>query len=169
MKFKRIMVFGRPGSGKSTFSWWLSQKSSIPVFHLDRFFYQAGWKERDYQMYLADLESFVARDQWIIDGNNFKSFELRYKRADLILYFCYPLATCYWRIFKRKFFFKDASIYDRAYGCYETVQWKLLKYMWNYKKLMEEDVEKLNLLYPHVLFIKITSNNQLQELKEFII
>jgi adenylate kinase family enzyme len=38
--FKRIMIFGRPGSGKSTFATWLSRALNLPLHHLDKHFYK---------------------------------------------------------------------------------------------------------------------------------
>jgi adenylate kinase family enzyme len=35
----KIMVFGLPGSGKSTFATKLAQSLNLPIYHLDRHFY----------------------------------------------------------------------------------------------------------------------------------
>ena len=56
------------------------------------------------------------QERWIIDGNSTKSLEMRYSKADLVLYFNYPRYLCYWRIFKR-LFYKNKLIDDRAEGC----------------------------------------------------
>jgi adenylate kinase family enzyme len=45
----RICIFGRPGSGKSTFAHKLHLKTGLPLYHLDRYFFVANWVERDYQ------------------------------------------------------------------------------------------------------------------------
>lgn len=49
---KKIMIFGRPGSGKSTFATWLSQSLDLPLHHLDKHFYIRNWVERDYNEFL---------------------------------------------------------------------------------------------------------------------
>jgi len=36
LPFSKVMIFGRPGSGKSTFALALSQKTGLPLHHLDR-------------------------------------------------------------------------------------------------------------------------------------
>ena len=38
---QRIMIFGRPGSGKSTFAVELALKLNLPLYHLDKYFVTA--------------------------------------------------------------------------------------------------------------------------------
>ena len=40
---KRVIVIGCGGAGKSTFSRNLSDKLDIPVYHLDKLFWNRGW------------------------------------------------------------------------------------------------------------------------------
>jgi adenylate kinase family enzyme len=42
---KRIMIIGSCGSGKTTLATQLGKKTNIPVIHLDREYWQAGWVE----------------------------------------------------------------------------------------------------------------------------
>ncbi|MNP06465.1 topology modulation protein [compost metagenome] len=41
----KIMTIGSSGSGKSTFSRKLGEELSIPVYHLDAYYWQPGWVE----------------------------------------------------------------------------------------------------------------------------
>lgn len=88
------MIFGRPGSGKSTFALWLHKQTGIPLHHLDRHFYIHNWIERDYEEFLAIQQSIVENEEWIVDGNSTKSFEMRYSHADMCLYFNFPRIVC---------------------------------------------------------------------------
>lgn len=159
------MIFGRPGSGKSTFASKLHNISSIPLFHLDRYFYIKNWVERNYEEFLHIQEQIVSQDQWIIDGNCIKSLELRYHRANLCLYFNYPRWLCYYRIVKR-LFTKDRTMKDRAAGCNETIQYSLISYMWNFEKRVANQIEKMKARYPQVIFIEITNNKALRILQK---
>ncbi|MDP1974532.1 MAG: DNA topology modulation protein [Alphaproteobacteria bacterium] len=125
----KIMIFGRPGGGKSTFARMLSKLTNIPVHHLDRHFYLPNWVERDYQEFLEIQQLIVETDRWIIDGNNTKSLETRYKNADLVLYFNYPKFTCYWRVLKR-FLTKKENSEDRAFSSSENIIWIIKKNIW---------------------------------------
>ena len=152
----RIMIIGRPGSGKSTFAIKLQKILNIPLFHLDKYFFSTHWKPRDYQEFLLMQQQLVDKPQWIIDGNSSKSFEMRYAQADLCLYFNFPKWLCYWRVFKR-LFHKHPDIDDRAPYCHETVRWELLKYMWDFEERMLI-IERLSIKYPNVRLVELHSD-----------
>lgn len=154
---KRIMIIGRPGSGKSTFSVQLQKKLNLPLFHLDKYFFEKNWVERDYQEFLSSQKEMISNPSWIIDGNSTKSYEMRYKNADLCLYFNFPRWLCYGRVFKR-LFHKHPDIDDRAPECSETVRWSLLKYMWNFENRVNPILQQLQSQYPHVQFIELRSD-----------
>lgn len=160
---KRIMIMGRSGSGKSTFAYELHQKTNFPLYHLDKYFFMDYWQERNYQEFIAIQQALVEQDEWIIDGNSTKSFELRYKRADVCLYFNFPRTLCYWRVFKR-LIYKDIAIDDRADNCREKVSWPLLKYMWGFEKRVNPILNLLKQNYPDVRFIEINSDTSLEKL-----
>lgn len=155
------MIFGIPGSGKSTFSVQLSDLLNVPVFHLDRHFYIENWEARNYEEFLQIQKNIVEGDDWIIDGNNSKSFEMRFSRADIALYFCYNRCQCLWRIFKR-LYFKDSRIFDRAEGCSETIRPSLLRYLWGFEKRVKYSIEDLRKRYPDVVFFEIRNDSDLQ-------
>jgi adenylate kinase family enzyme len=163
MDYSRIMIFDRLGSGKSTFALKLSKNTGLPLYHLDKYFFEDNWKERDYNEFLEVQQSLVKQDKWIIDGNSTKSFEMRYSKADLAIYFNYPKSICYWRIFKR-LFCKDKQIDDRANDCKETVRMSLLKYMWSFEERVANQLTELKSKYPNCKFIEITSDKNLREL-----
>lgn len=128
---KRIMIFGIPGSGKSTFASQLSQRLGLPLFHLDKYFFTRDWKERDYDEFLNIQKELVEKESWIIDGNATRSFEMRFSRAEIVLYFRFNRLLCLWRIFKR-LTCKDPHISDRAEGCLENVSLRLIQYLWGF-------------------------------------
>jgi adenylate kinase family enzyme len=88
---------------------------------------------------------------------------MRYKRADLCLYFNFPRYLCYWRIFKG-LLIKNPSINDRADNCHETVRWSLLKYMWGFENRVNPILNLLKQNYPNVRFIEINSDTALKKL-----
>ena len=138
-RHKRIMIFGKPGSGKSTFAIKISKKLQIPVYHLDKYFFVHNWIERNYQEFLVIQQNIVEKEEWIIDGNSIKSLEIRYVRADCIIYFNYSRVICYWRIFKRRFY-KDSIVQDRADGCKEIIRWNLLIYLWCFENRIRKQL-----------------------------
>jgi adenylate kinase family enzyme len=161
---KRIMIFGRSGSGKSTFAIWLAQKLDLPLHHLDKHFYQENWIERDYFDFLAIQQNIVDGDEWIVDGNSTRSIEMRWSRADLVIYFNFSRIICYWRILKR-FFWPNKSFDDRAPGCDEKITWSLLKYIWRFEKRVAGQLALLKESYPEALFREIKNADDLKRLK----
>lgn len=148
-KLKRIAVIGLPGSGKSTFAIRLGKILSIPVHHLDRHMFD-GRTKRDKQKFLSIKETLVNKESWIIEGCSLSTLEMRFVRADTIIYFDLPRWLCIWRVFKRLFTF-DKTIADT--GCLNSINWTLIKYIWNFDRDKRESIEKLRKLYPDVEFL----------------
>ncbi|WP_419418753.1 DNA topology modulation protein [Legionella sp. D16C41] len=163
----RIMIMGRSGSGKSTFAYQLHQHTKIPLYHLDKYFFTDYWVERNYQEFLSIQQSLVNQEQWIIDGNSTKSFEMRYQRATMCVYFNYPRYRCYWRALKR-FFCKDRRIDDRAPNCPEKLSWSLLKYMWGFENRVQALLIYLKENYPQTYFVEIRSDKELRHFMQLL-
>ena len=166
-KPQKIMIIGRPGGGKSTFALKLKEILKLPLYHLDKYFYVDNWQPRDYQAFLETQQQFVDSSTWIIDGNSTKSYENRYAKADLCLYFNFPRYQCYWRIFKR-LFHKHPDIDDRAENCKETIRWSLITYMWHFEDRVNSITRALQQKYPNVLFIEIRNMTDLATLEMLI-
>lgn len=160
----KIMVFGRPGSGKSTFAKKLHDKFNIPLYHLDKYFFKDNWVEEDYEKFTSIQKDFVSRENWIIDGNCVQSLELRYSNADLVLFFSYPKLLCLIRLFKR-LYNKNSAIDDRAKNCKESVTLKLIRYMWNFNKRVDNQVKEFRKRYPDVKFVKVKSDKDLKSIE----
>lgn len=163
--FKRVMIFGRPGSGKSTFAAWLSSVSGFPLYHLDKYFFIRNWVEQDYNVFLQRQQEMLHTEHWIIDGNSTRSLERRWSKADLVLYFNYPRALCLFRLFKR-FLSPSPSLDDRAPGCKEILRFSLLKYMWEFEERVAGDIKVLKGRYPQAVFREIRSDVDLINLKK---
>lgn len=141
-EIKKIVVFGRPGSGKSEFAHKLSHIKQLPVYHLDKYYFTEGWKKRDYKEFMRDQYEILSKKEWIIDGNCIQSLEMRAQYADLIIYFDIPRLICLWRMFKRVFH-KNTDVDDRADGCREQVRLKLINYMWKFSYRVKEIIYNL--------------------------
>jgi len=159
----RIMIFGIPGAGKSTFALKLHKQTNIPVFHLDKYMFLPGGKKRDEQEFLKMQQEMVNKDEWIIDGASVNSFEMRWKRATSVIYFNYPFWVCLWRVLKRQFS-KDKSIDDRADGKQEMISWRMVKYMWRYNKRVQPIIEELKSKYSDTQFYEVTNDKEFAEI-----
>lgn len=163
--FKKVMIFGRPGSGKSTFASSLASILSLPLHHLDKHFYTEKWAKRNYDEFVNIQKNIVNSNTWIVDGNCTSSLEMRWSKADLVLYFNFPRVICYFRVLKR--FFKPNKILDdRAPECYETIRFSLLKYMWGFEKRVSTQATLFKEIYPDIIFREIKSKNDLSKLNQ---
>ena len=91
---KKIIVIGCPGSGKSTFSLALGEKTSIPVYHLDMMFWNEDGTTVDKETFLHRLRIVIREECFIIDGNYSSTMDERISAADSVFFLDYPVDIC---------------------------------------------------------------------------
>ena len=91
---KKVIVIGCPGSGKSTVSRTLHNKTGIPLYHLDMMYWNADKTTVEKSVFLERLSAVLEKDEWIIDGNYGSTMELRMAACDTVIFLDYPLAVC---------------------------------------------------------------------------
>ena len=90
----KIIVIGCPGSGKSTFSKELHNRTGIPLFHLDMMFWNADKTTVEKSVFRKRLLNILKLDKWIIDGNYQSTMESRLRECDTVFFLDYSLETC---------------------------------------------------------------------------
>ncbi len=126
---QRVLVIGSPGAGKSTFARALANRIALPLIHLDAEYHLPGWIERDEDEWRARLETLVAGERWIIDGNYGGSMDFRLSRADTAILLDYSVLVCLWRVLKRIVTLRGRVRPDAAPGCPERLDWEFLGYV----------------------------------------
>ena len=91
---KKIIVIGCPGSGKSTFSRRLQERTGIPLFHLDRMNWNPDGTNVDRPVFQERLERVLREDRWILDGNYGATMEQRFRACGTVFFLDYPLEVC---------------------------------------------------------------------------
>ena len=91
---KKIIVIGCPGSGKSTVSRALHNKTGVPLYHLDMMYWNADKTTVEKSVFLERLSAVIEKDEWIIDGNYGSTMELRMAACDTVIFLDYPLDVC---------------------------------------------------------------------------
>ena len=91
---KKVIVIGCPGSGKSTVSRALHNKTGIPLYHLDMMYWNADKTTVEKSVFLERLSAVLEKDEWIIDGNYGSTMELRMAVCDTVIFLDYPLDVC---------------------------------------------------------------------------
>lgn len=136
---KKVAIFGKPGSGKSTLSKALTQATHLELHALDSILFNADGSQIDRQAYDYKHRAILHSENWIIDGfGPISSFYQRLEAADTLIYIDLPYAVSYWLVTKRLLkglFIKPAgwpsgsSVIKGTLQSYKTL--KLCPKFWN--------------------------------------
>lgn len=90
----KIIVIGCPGSGKSYFSKRLSSILKIPVYHLDNIWWKPDGSHITRAEFDDDLHQIFAADEWILDGDYSRTYQIRMDACDTIVFLDYSKEQC---------------------------------------------------------------------------
>ena len=92
--YKRVAVIGCPGSGKSTFSRMLRDRTGLPLYHLDAIYWREDRTTLPKEEFRSALRNIVETDSWIIDGHYASTLEVRLRACDAVFFLDYPTEVC---------------------------------------------------------------------------
>ena len=91
---KKVIVIGCPGSGKTTFSEKLAQRTRLPLYYLDAIWHKPDRTHITREEYDRRLSEIFESKEWIIDGNYSRTLESRIKKCDTVFLFDLPTEVC---------------------------------------------------------------------------
>ena len=91
---KKVIVIGCPGSGKSTFSRVLHERTGLPLYHLDLLYWNSDRTTVSKDVFRERLQNVLMLDRWIIDGNYGSTIEMRMAECDTVFLLDFPLDVC---------------------------------------------------------------------------
>ena len=136
------MIIGSGGSGKSTLAFQLGEILALPVIHLDKEFWNAGWIETPKEQWYRKQEKLFSKDEWIADGNYDSSLEIRLKQADTVVFLDFHRFICIYRVIKRWLTNIGKTRFDMAEDCPEKIDLEFLKWLWQFPKKTRSIVMK---------------------------
>ncbi len=137
---QRILIIGSGGAGKSTFARQLGARLGIEVTHLDAHYWKPGWRPISAEVWEERIQSLVARESWIMDGNYNGTMNLRLAAADTIIFVDLPRWLCLWRVIKRRVMFHGRGRPDTSEGCTARLTWGFLRWIWTYPRLQRPKI-----------------------------
>lgn len=156
---KRIMIIGCSGAGKSTLARKIGQKTGLPVIHLDQAYWKANWTETPKTEWEPQVATMALQDKWVIDGNYGSSMDIRFQRADTVIFLDRSTLTCLWRITKRIIHYYGKSRPDMAEACKERFDLEFYHYVATFNLTRRPSIlKRLAVLPPSIKVYRINSN-----------
>lgn len=158
---RRVLVIGSSGAGKSTFAKRLGVATGLPVIHLDRLFWKAGWVEPDKSEWSETVAGALKGERWVIDGNYGGTLDQRLAACDTAVFLDLPRLVCMWRILERGLRYRGRTRPDMAPGCDEKVDLDFIKWTWQYPARSRPNVlYRLAAVADRVSVVRLTSPRQ---------
>lgn len=166
---QRINVIGTTGSGKSTFSKTLAESLGYPYIQMDQLYWKRHWQEPETEEFIQKLEAAITDVRWVLDGNYNRTNELKWQKADTIIWLDYSYSRTLFQLLRRtiqrtlegKELWPDTENYETLRRSFlsrkSIIFWFFKFYKRNrerYSHLMESPE------YKHIRRIRITSPRQ---------
>lgn len=141
---KKVIVIGSPGAGKTTFSRKLAAKTHLPLYHLDYYYHDDHFNYKEDKLaWRQKVTELTNQPAWIMDGNYKSTFDIRFPKADMIIYLDYPRSLTLKRALVRRIKLHGKVRDDMPSNWREQFTFELLKFIWSYNKIERPMVYKL--------------------------
>lgn len=161
-KYKKILILGDAGRGKTTFAEKLSKKVSIPLHSTDDFYYKIKYTElNDKEKSVEEIGRIYSQSEWIVEGSTRRLAQGGLEKSDIIylLGFKHIIGQYYFLI--RRHFRRDN---ESLLGLWQLLRHITLK---RYKKGYDNYAPSLHeLLEPYKE--KIIKLNSLKEIHKHL-
>lgn len=165
---KKILVCGESCSGKSTFGSVLSSKLKINSYDLDEIHWLPDWNVNPSNMFNKKINQIIKKEEWIVSGNYFKRQNTIIQNCDTVIYLKIGFWTRFYRALARGISRSIRNI-PVCNGNYETLKQtflskdSLLLYIIKTNKLVDKEIETLQLKYEDKDWLILSSTKQINK------
>jgi adenylate kinase family enzyme len=164
---RRVLVIGMAGAGKSTFSRALAARTGLPVSHLDFHYWKPGWVKPSQREWRDEQHTLLSGADWIADGNDPETLDLRLERAETVVLLETPWWICAGRAFLRGL---RKPVGQMPEGCEDSAtrrlrdEWRLIWVVWHHRRSENEHARAIISQHgKHVTLCVISSKRQAHE------
>jgi adenylate kinase family enzyme len=158
---ERVAVIGSPGSGKTTFSKALSERTHVDVTHLDHVYWRPGWVETPVEHWRELHGALIEAETWIIDGAYISTLAARLARADTVIVFDVGRLRCLARALRRTL--RNYGRVVQAPGCPERFDAEFLRYIWIFPREIQPKIEdELSRFASSLTVVRLRTNDEVR-------
>ena len=154
--YKKVIVIGCSGGGKSTFSKQLAEITGLTLYHLDNIYWLPDTSHLERPVFIKKQKEIMKTESWIIDGNYGKTIKYRIKECELAFFFDIPTEVCLKGVLTRERKRDDIA-------CELEPNEELTDYIINYRKKNRPKVMRLIKNHPEVEVVTFKSHNEADE------
>lgn len=152
-------MIGPGGAGKSTFCRALGEALGLPVIHLDELYWHPGWVRTPDDEWAAQQLTMSLEPTWIIDGNHGSTLDIRFSRADTVIFLDFPRRVTVRGIVMRQL--RNGRAETQAAGCPNKLDSDFVQWVWKYPRESRPKVYSALQRHPHLQVIVVRSRKHL--------
>jgi adenylate kinase family enzyme len=99
--YKKLVVIGTTGSGKSTMAEQLANKLGLDFIELDALNWGPDWTPAGDELLRARAEDATRAPGWVVAGNYSATRPVTWSRAEAVIWLDYSLWVIFWRLLRR--------------------------------------------------------------------
>lgn len=99
--WRRVVVVGVTGSGKTTLAQAVARRLGLPHIELDALFWGPNWTPSPREAFRARAAESLAGPAWVTDGNYSSLRDLIWPRAQALIWLDFSLPVVMWRLARR--------------------------------------------------------------------
>ena len=103
LPYKRILVVGSTGAGKSTLAKQLAERFGYDLIELDALHWEPNWHEANPEVFRERVRRATQVERWIVAGNYHGVRDLIRPAAKAVIWIDYSFARTFWQLLRRTF------------------------------------------------------------------